>query len=140
MKISASEEGSEISLHTVREVAAGELLSISYVGAYQPTKRRQALLEAQHGFVCGCARCTSLPETTRAFRCPSCGEGPCSPTSPAPSCREVTPQLEFNTATMPRSPAKSLPPLSRSNLSGSLVRAPPLQLGKALRNRYVTAV
>ena len=88
--ISGAEDGSLISLYTVRELRAGDPISISYVGAYQPTLTRRALLEKQHGFVCNCARCTKgIPEHTRAFQCPACGEGPCSPTSGAADCRNL---------------------------------------------------
>ena len=84
------DEGSLMSLHTLREVAAGELLSISYIGAYHPTRQRREQLGGQHGFVCACPRCTRLPELVRAFRCPACrGDGPCSPSSPAQTCREL---------------------------------------------------
>ena len=83
------DEGSLMSLHTIRDVAEGELLSISYVGAYQPAGRRREQLLAQHGFVCECARCTVLPELVRAFRCPSCQDGPCSPSLPTQTCREL---------------------------------------------------
>lgn len=81
--------GSPISLHTVRAVAKGDALSISYCSSYQPRERRRELLCKQHGFVCECARCTDGPELVRALQCPHCGEGPCSPGSPAPSCREL---------------------------------------------------
>jgi hypothetical protein len=81
--------GSPISLHTVRAVGAGEALSISYCASYQPRERRRELLLKQHGFVCDCARCTSQPELVRALQCPACGDGPCSPTLGAPSCREL---------------------------------------------------
>ena len=89
LKIAPAEKGSLVSLYTIRDVQPGELLSISYVGAYQTTSTRQELLRTQHGFVCSCARCSRLPEMTRAFRCPNCGEGPASPASPALSCREL---------------------------------------------------
>jgi len=83
--------GSPISLHTVRHVAKGEVLSISYCFHYLLRERRRELLLKQHGFVCECKRCTQMPELVRAFQCPNpqCGEGPCSPASPAPSCREL---------------------------------------------------
>ena len=83
------DDGSLMSLHTIRRVAAGERLSISYIGAYRPTSLRRTQLLEQHGFVCECTRCTALPECVRAFRCPMCGDGPCSPTSPQPTCRDV---------------------------------------------------
>ena len=87
--ISGISDGSLFSLHTVRDLEPGMPLSISYVGAYQPTARRRELLLRQHRFLCQCRRCTSLPEQTRAFRCPNCGEGPCSPASPSASSREL---------------------------------------------------
>lgn len=87
--ISGSSDGSLVSLHTVRSLEPGMPLSISYVGAYQPTARRRELLLRQHRFLCQCRRCTALPEHTRAFRCPNCEEGPCSPASPLASCRDL---------------------------------------------------
>lgn len=87
--IASGSDGSLISLHTVRPLLAGEPLSISYVGAYQPTATRRELLLRQHRFICRCRRCTELPEHTRAFRCPNCEEGPCSPTSSDASCRDL---------------------------------------------------
>lgn len=81
--------GSPITLHTVRPLAKGEALSISYCSSYQPRERRRELLLQQHGFLCDCSRCTSAPELVRALQCPNCGEGPCSPLSAAPSCREL---------------------------------------------------
>ena len=87
--IASGPEGSLVSLHTVRPLMPGEPLSISYVGAYQPTARRRELLLRQHRFICRCPRCTVLPEHTRAFRCPNCEEGPCSPASPDARCRDL---------------------------------------------------
>ena len=89
IRIGAAADGSLIGLHTLRDVRAGELLSISYIRAYQCTAQRRKHLEAQHGFVCTCERCTALPELVRAFWCPACGDGPCSPASPSPACREL---------------------------------------------------
>jgi hypothetical protein len=87
--ISGLADGSHVSLHATRRIEAGEALSISYEGSYQPTARRRELLLRQHRFMCMCRRCTTLPEHARAFRCPNCGEGPCSPVSPAPSNRQL---------------------------------------------------
>lgn len=86
---SNADEGTLLSLHTVRDLDAGELLSISYCASYQTTERRRELLQMQHKFLCECRRCTTLPEDVRAFRCPNCGEGPCSPTTSAPDCRDL---------------------------------------------------
>ena len=83
------EEGSLMSLYTIRKVAIGEALSISYIGAYQPSKQRGERLLAQHGFVCACPRCSKMPELVRAFVCPACGEGPSSPISPLSTCRTL---------------------------------------------------
>lgn len=61
-----------------------------YVRAsYQTTERQRELLQMQHKFLCECRRCTTLPEDVRAFRCPNCDEGPCSPTTSAPDCRDL---------------------------------------------------
>ena len=90
VRIGGESDGSPISLHTVRPVARGEMLSISYCSSYLPREKRRELLLKQHGFVCACQRCTgSSPELVRALQCPNCGEGPCSPTSADPSCREL---------------------------------------------------
>lgn len=59
----------------LRDIKAGEALSIDYLqlpDSYLPTAGRAATL-AGWGFVCSCARCTALPEVTRAFMCPACG-------------------------------------------------------------------
>ena len=87
--ISSAADGSRVSVRTIRPLEVGEPISISYLATYQPASVRQELLQMQHGFTCVCPRCTTLPELVRAFRCPNCAEGPCSPTSPLPSCREL---------------------------------------------------
>ena len=78
-----------VSLHTLRDVSAGEPLTISYVVHYQSTQQRRAQLVAQHGFTCCCARCDHEPELCRAWRCPNCDDGPCSPANSSAACREV---------------------------------------------------
>jgi len=54
----------------------GDTLSLSYIPEYLPTRRRREILKAGYGFDCMCPRCTQLPETVCAFRCPSCDDGP----------------------------------------------------------------
>lgn len=82
--------GSQLTLRTLRPVAAGEALCISYCPIYLPCAARRAQLYQQHGFVCGCRRCEGgHAELVRAFRCPRCGDGPASPTSPRASCRQL---------------------------------------------------
>jgi hypothetical protein len=82
--------GSQLTLRTLRPVAAGEALCISYCPIYLPRAARRAQLYQQHGFVCGCDRCEGgHPELVRAFRCPQCGDGPASPASPNSSCRQL---------------------------------------------------
>jgi len=59
----------------LRDIAEGEALSIDYLllpDGYLPTQHRASML-AHWGFTCSCPRCTTLPELTRAFVCPSCG-------------------------------------------------------------------
>lgn len=85
----SAEEGTLVSLHTVRDLCPGELISISYCASYMTTARRREQLRKQYGFDCVCRRCTVLPEHVRAFRCPACGEGPCSPASSAPDGRTL---------------------------------------------------
>ena len=46
-------------------------------------------LSAQHGFVCACRRCSEGAERVRAFHCPACDDGPCSPSRPSRDCREL---------------------------------------------------
>lgn len=72
-------EGSTVSLRTLRQVQAGELLSISYVEMEWSTAERRAALDLQYGFFCRCSRCcaddacaattssddTGLPEGTK---------------------------------------------------------------------------
>lgn len=87
--ISSVDEGSAVSLYSIRDLAVGELISISYCGSYQPTATRRQLLKSHYGFTCVCLRCISLPEHVRAFWCPNCGDGPCSPALPAAECREL---------------------------------------------------
>eukprot|EP00927_Polykrikos_kofoidii_P057247 TRINITY_DN51367_c0_g1_i1.p1 TRINITY_DN51367_c0_g1~~TRINITY_DN51367_c0_g1_i1.p1 ORF type:complete len:422 (-),score=87.92 TRINITY_DN51367_c0_g1_i1:106-1371(-) len=82
-------EGSPMRLRCVHDVLAGEVLSVSYVVVYEPTHVRQSQLLAQHGFECTCCRCSVDPELVRAFVCPACGDGPCSPAHPLGSCRQL---------------------------------------------------
>jgi len=82
-----------MTLRMLAPVAKGERITISYVVEYQPTAMRQSRLKKQHGFVCECQRCTSMPEKARAFQyaCPVCAEDGClcSPANPAASCRDL---------------------------------------------------
>lgn len=58
-----------VRVSSLRPIAAGEELCISYVGRNQQRKERQSRLLAQYGFSCSCARCSaglddSASETT----------------------------------------------------------------------------
>ena len=86
---SSAADGTLLSLYTVRALEPGELLSISYCAMYQTAAERRTLLQKQHGFMCVCRRCVDSPEHVRAFRCPACGEGPCSPIDSGPACRRL---------------------------------------------------
>lgn len=58
VRVGSAEEENTLTLITTRAVQAGESLSISYVPTSRSvTDRRNALL-FQHGFLCGCQRCT----------------------------------------------------------------------------------
>eukprot|EP00908_Phaeocystis_cordata_P012989 Transcript_24031.p3 GENE.Transcript_24031~~Transcript_24031.p3 ORF type:complete len:396 (+),score=109.55 Transcript_24031:105-1292(+) len=86
----ADDGSNALSLHTLRAVAAGEALDITYCAVFKPRAWRRKMLQQQHGFTCDCRRCASEPELTRAFSiCPNCEEGPCSPATPEPSCRSL---------------------------------------------------
>jgi len=66
-----------VQLRTSRAVAAGEELTISYLGdaeLLQSTERRRFQLQP-YGFTCDCPRCAAPEDPARAFRCPSCGPG-----------------------------------------------------------------
>ncbi|RLN57389.1 hypothetical protein BBJ28_00002699 [Nothophytophthora sp. Chile5] len=62
----------------IRPIAPGDALSIDYGNFfYRPTPERQASMLESYGFVCTCEACVSLPDTTRAVRCPAaaCAQG-----------------------------------------------------------------
>lgn len=72
-----------LELRALRDMAEGEIVSISYIPEYNPLWRRQHLLRTGYNFDCHCARCTgSVPELVCAFNCPECGGGPCCPMAP----------------------------------------------------------
>ena len=49
--------GTRLSLRTVRPVFLGEQLFISYIETFQLKSERQAELQLQYHFTCGCERC-----------------------------------------------------------------------------------
>jgi hypothetical protein len=57
-----------LTLRTLRTVAAGESLSISYYPCRVRTAIRQTHLRNQYGFSCECSRCEGVDDT-RAFHC-----------------------------------------------------------------------
>ena len=61
----------------VRDIAAGEPVSIAYVGSTLMTRHeRQRELRARYGFTCACIWCAGFaPDLARAFRCPQCPRG-----------------------------------------------------------------
>mmetsp|Transcript_87782 Transcript_87782/g.146520 ORF Transcript_87782/g.146520 Transcript_87782/m.146520 type:complete len:515 (-) Transcript_87782:195-1739(-) len=66
-----------LSLRTVREVQAGEPLTISYINGggdpvLLPIFHRRTLVQRAWGFVCQCSRCTADFDDTRVFNCPTC--------------------------------------------------------------------
>merc|ERR1719362_578186 len=66
-----------MSLHTLRDIEAGEEMTISYLGdaeLLQNTERRRWQLQPW-GFRCSCPRCEDLVDPTRVFHCTSCGDG-----------------------------------------------------------------
>jgi len=69
-------------IRALRDLAAGEIVSLSYIPEYQPTWKRKSELQAMYGFQCVCPRCTVTAECACTFVCPDC-EGPCSPTTPS---------------------------------------------------------
>ena len=90
ISIGPAAQGSTLSLHTQRDLRAGEPLSISYTIRYAPTAERRRVLLASHGFLCRCERCDSQPEWVRAFRCPVAGcEGAASPLTSLKRCRRL---------------------------------------------------
>eukprot|EP00929_Paragymnodinium_shiwhaense_P030480 TRINITY_DN17270_c0_g2_i4.p1 TRINITY_DN17270_c0_g2~~TRINITY_DN17270_c0_g2_i4.p1 ORF type:complete len:572 (-),score=114.34 TRINITY_DN17270_c0_g2_i4:230-1945(-) len=69
----------------LRDIPEGEALSIDYLllpDGYLPTPDRAEIL-GRWGFVCSCARCTSLPDLSRTFVCPHCGKPELCPSSPS---------------------------------------------------------
>lgn len=79
-------QGQSRKYRAVRDIAAGEALSIDYLlipDSCRPAAGRAELL-GDWGFSCSCPRCTSLPEITRAFVCPACGEPELCPRKPGP--------------------------------------------------------
>eukprot|EP00931_Biecheleriopsis_adriatica_P075968 TRINITY_DN49732_c0_g1_i1.p1 TRINITY_DN49732_c0_g1~~TRINITY_DN49732_c0_g1_i1.p1 ORF type:complete len:512 (+),score=78.78 TRINITY_DN49732_c0_g1_i1:39-1538(+) len=71
----------QLQYKALRPIAAGELLTFSYVGngmnlitsTFERRRRLAALC-----FVCQCSRCTG-PDLARQLRCPSCGAHRCTP-------------------------------------------------------------
>lgn len=77
----------------LRPIQEGEALSVDYMmlpQSYLGMSGRRELL-AGWGFSCSCARCTVLPELTRAFVCPACDLPELCPARPAP--RNVSVEL-----------------------------------------------
>jgi len=62
-----------------RDIACGEIISLSYISEYLPTWKRRELLQQGYGFFCRCNRCMLKAEAVCAFRCPRCDDGPVSP-------------------------------------------------------------
>ena len=63
--------GTALWITVVRPVEKGSTLSIDYCDStFEPTAERRDHLLQDYGFECLCARCTSLPDLTRAFLCP----------------------------------------------------------------------
>jgi hypothetical protein len=57
-----------VSMHSLRPIAAGESLAISYYQARVRTGLRQAHMRNLYGFTCRCTMCEGR-DVTRAFRC-----------------------------------------------------------------------
>mmetsp|Transcript_51452 Transcript_51452/g.137308 ORF Transcript_51452/g.137308 Transcript_51452/m.137308 type:complete len:491 (-) Transcript_51452:72-1544(-) len=64
-----------------RDLADGELVTISYVPVYLPTWKRRELLD-DRSVSCSCDRCEHAPELVCAYICPHCNDGPCCPMLP----------------------------------------------------------
>jgi len=70
-------EAGTTEVRALRPVPVGQELTISYIGEellFRPTSERQARLQAQWQFLCGCERCFA-PDPLRAFRCQHCSKG-----------------------------------------------------------------
>jgi len=69
----------------LRDIPQGEALSIDYLllpDGYLAAQDRADIL-GRWSFACGCPRCTSLPDLTRAFVCARCKAPDLCPVSPA---------------------------------------------------------
>lgn len=75
----------QLVIRALHDLDEDEIVSIGYVPEYLPTFTRRELLQSGYGFFCMCDRCARESEVCCAFICPSCGDGPCSPTAPVMS-------------------------------------------------------
>jgi len=73
-------QGTSLRLRTLRPIFPGEELTIAYIDVNQHKAARQSGLIAGYGFVCHCARCTSVEEAwwdqrVTGMGCPRRGRG-----------------------------------------------------------------
>ena len=70
--------GRALRVHTLREVAPGEEVSVAYVELYAARQARQAALREKKGFTCVCARCAAPPASDAplaGWRCANAARG-----------------------------------------------------------------
>jgi hypothetical protein len=75
----------------MREIEAGEALSITYIQMPELYLHREGRAEilSGWGFACACPRCTLLPELTRSFVCPACRAPELCPPRPGLDVHEL---------------------------------------------------
>ena len=68
-------DGSTLAMVAIRDIAAGDRLSIDYLNNfYRPTPERVESLSASYGFQCCCSLCVGA-DRCRAFVCAECKQG-----------------------------------------------------------------
>lgn len=71
------EDGGCVCARTVRAVAAGDEITISYTDTYLPAAERRAQLRRAFRFDCACARCTAPPPADAALEARLCARPRC---------------------------------------------------------------
>ena len=60
--VAEAAQGTTVTVRALRAVAAGEELSITYIGLNQGVRERRKLLKKGYGFRCSCKRCAEEEE------------------------------------------------------------------------------
>eukprot|EP00041_Stephanoeca_diplocostata_P028180 m.789444 g.789444 ORF g.789444 m.789444 type:complete len:500 (+) comp23323_c0_seq17:302-1801(+) len=74
-RVQDAASGTMMEVRTLCDIAAGEALTISYLGDMDlclPSDQRNEKLFNMHDFRCGCTRCLHLDDTLECALCPTC--------------------------------------------------------------------